>query len=209
MARSAVALGSLCFGFFLVANPAYFVSCSSSEGDGFKYGEAEMLEVVEQLNETALAVESRSELSGYQGELSDLQVEFQLEQARGDSSEEAARLAPMKAGWIESAHACSSRSFVKEAAACASSSSMPLEGTVRITDGDEIVRTLEVQGGMDVLGTSLGRAEFSLYAESVELSLFLIWTPEGGGTFDRVFVYRDPSLAPLDPEQGGAGGGGS
>src|SRR5690606_14053153 len=150
MARSASTLGSLCFGFFLVANPAYFVSCS--DGGGFQYGEADMLEVVEQLNETEhLDIATPSELSGYQ-------IDFQLEQASAVSPEETAQRAPTQASWITSAHACDDRTFVKAAAACSSSSSLLLAGTARIKDGEETVRTLEVQGAMEVHSNLLTQA---------------------------------------------------
>lgn len=196
MARSPFAIGSLCFAFFLVANPAYFVSCSDS---GFQYDEADMLEVVEQLNETEhLDIDSPTELSGYQ-------VDFQLEQSSAASSEASAGRAPRETSWIESAQACDNRTFVKTAAACINTSHLPLEGTVRIKDGEEVVQTLEVRGSMDVPSNLLTYAEFDLNFENG--GVHLVWTDEGGGTFSDVGVYGDLDLPLLDSGLGGAGGG--
>jgi hypothetical protein len=197
MARSPVALGSLCFGFFLVANPAYFISCSDS--GGFQYDEADMLEVVEQLNDTEhLVIDSPSELRGYQ-------VDFQLEQSSEVSSELSAVVGPTAASWIESAHACGERTFVKAAGACGSFSNLYLEGTVRIKDGEDVVKTLEVRGAMEVHSNLLTEAQFGFGTEGVGLGL--VWTDEGGGTFSGVDVQGDLDLPPLDSGLGGAGGG--
>lgn len=199
MARSKFTIGTLCFGFFLVANPAYFISCSSTEDDGFQYDEADMLEVVEQLSDTEpLDIDFPSELRGYQ-------VEFQLEQSSAPPSEQSAQLSPIQASWVKSAHACDQRTFVKAAAACLSTSSLPLEGTVRIKDGEEVVQTLEVEGFMRVHSNLLSQAEFDLSFESVRLHVD--WTEEGGGTFSGVNVHGDLDLPPLESGLGGAGGG--
>lgn len=197
MDRSHSALGSLFFGFFLVANPAYFVSCSA-EDDGFQYDEADMLQVVEQLNETeSLDIETPAGLRGYQ-------IDFQLQQASAASSDETALL-PAQSSWVKAAHACESRTFVRSAAACVSSSSLLLEGTARIKDGEKIVQTLEVEGAMDVHSNLLTHAEFLLSVDDAQLRL--TWTDEGGGTFSGVEVYGDDVLLPSDPGLGGAGGG--
>jgi hypothetical protein len=201
MACSRFALGSLCFGFFLVANPAYFVSCSSTENTedgGFQYDEADMLEVVEQLNAAPhLDIESPSELSGYQ-------LEFELEQSSQGSSDTGAQLAPT-AGWIESAHACDQRTFVKAAAACINISTLPLEGTVRLKSGESVVRTFEVTGAMHVMSNLLTEAEFELSFE--DALLYVSWSDEGGGTFRGVEVWSESGLSPLGSGLGGAGGG--
>lgn len=199
MARSPFAVAGLCFAFFLVANPAYFISCSSAEEEGFQYDEADMLEIVEQLNEAEhLAIDFPTELSGYQ-------VGFQLQQSSAVSSEKSARLVPRQSSWVESAHACDNRTFVKAAAACVSVSSLLLEGTVQIKGGEEVVQTFEVRGALEVYSNLLTRAQFRLDAEGVELSL--VWTDEDSGTFSGVEVYGDWDLPPLNAGLGGDGGG--
>lgn len=158
-----------------------------------------MLGVVEQLNDAEpLDIVSPDELSGYQ-------VEFQLEQASAASSEGSAQVAPRTPSWIQTAHACDERTFVKAAAACESASYLPLQGTVSIIDGGEVLQVLEVSGEMAVHSNLLNEAQFSLNSDGAELNW--VWTDDGGGTFGGVAVSGDLGLDSSAPGLGGAGGG--
>lgn len=200
MARYRLSLSSLCFGFFLVANPAYFTACSvqPENAGGFQYDEADMLLVVEQLNNTeSLPVEFPLELSGYK-------IEFDLVQAT--SSDTTAQFAPGPNSWLQTAHACNQRTFVKEAGACTSSSYLQLEGIARIKDGATVMKTVEVSGSMDVHSNLLSHAYFLLNFEGGDLSVE--WDDEAAEAFSSVVLSGDLNLDEADQDGlGGARGG--
>ncbi len=153
---------TLSFGFFLLANPAFFTGCSA-EAD-FEYDEADMLEVVEDLNE-ATDLRLKNANTGAEH----LELSFQVEQStEGDAS---AQLAPLSNEWIKAAHACGSRSFVKDAHACIDVSRMPLEGTLNFLDEGEVVHTVSLKGEMAVYSRLLTQAEFSFQYEGGTLML--------------------------------------
>ena len=169
--RSVVRAGL--FGLVLVANPAYVTACSADDDDPFTYGEAEMLGLLDQVN----ATESWT-FEGYA-------LSLDLEQRAGEAT-------ARSEGFVRSAYACSSRTFVKSAAACIDSSSMPVEGTAIVValldDGAaEPVATLPVSGSLDVMSLNLDSALLFLYFEggSVEMR----WRK--GGDFELVTSAAD------------------
>ena len=128
-------LTTIAFGLAFVINPAFLLSCDSDEE--FEYGEAEMLELLDELN----AIET--------WEADGREMELHLEQSTGEAL---TRGAP-DIDILMSAEACGNRTFVKSASACVSTTEMPVQGTIIVRDldsGDEIANDQQVQGSFIV-----------------------------------------------------------
>ena len=142
--------------------------CDSSTEPEFDFGEAEMIELLSELNTQTWEVT-------FNGELSTVSLDL------AQSVEEQASLWSSASSAVEfgSAHACGSRSFIGSADACIDMSSLPIEGTLTISSNLEVEsepQTFVVEGALDVFGTTLDnaevwlsnddiRADFSAYAE--------------------------------------------
>ena len=117
------------------------------DGQEFSFGESEMLALLDTLNSETWSDDGYS-------------VDLDLEQSTGEQ-------AMFRAPWtpFQSAHACGNRSFVAEAAACIETSSLPLEGTVTVTDlasGESVTSDIFVSGEILVAGYALDNAEVTL-----------------------------------------------
>ena len=136
-------------------NPV-FSGCDSSTDPEFDFGEAEMVELITELNQQTWEVVFDGELSTLSLELSQ-SVEIQA--SAWSSTIE-----------LGSAHACSSRSFVGSADACIDMSSLPIEGTLTISSNLEVEsepQTFAVAGSLDVFGTTLDNAEVWVSSDDV------------------------------------------
>ena len=145
-------------------NPIYFGGCDTPTPQEFTFGEADMLELMDEINGQTWTVEKENEA---------FELEFQLDQ----QAEEIARLKWMD--FIASAHACGDRIFLAEASACLEMSSLPLEGTMRITnlDTEEVVlEDLAVTGEISVQGYHLTSADIALYSDNTHI---FFYSPDG------------------------------
>ena len=152
------AITYLSVSFLWLINPVVNIGCDQNSENSF--GEEEMLDLMDDINEQVWTFED--------GERS-YQISFQLTQ---QSAEEMASVLD----FMGTAHACGSRSFVASASACIETTSLPMEGTVRISDGvtDEvIIDEQSIQGEMMVMGHELNNAEVYLNAENSEFVLSL------------------------------------
>ena len=145
-------------------NPV-FSGCDSSSEPEFEFGEADLLDLLDDLN-------AQTWQTTVDGELSTLTVDFS--QLTGE--EQAALFSALELG---SAHACSSRNFLAEAEACIDVSSLPIEGTISISSdlADEAEpQVFTVSGSIDVYGTVLNNAEIWVNSDDIQVN----WT----GQFD-------------------------
>jgi len=166
-------LGGLSFGFFLIVNPLFVVSCG--ENSEFEYDEHDMLAVVDDLNEAAaLPVSAGSDEQGYQ-------LRFAIEQSVAGGK--TAHLAP-ESSWISQAHACTQRTFVEEAGACMSTSELRLQGTLFVEQEGSVVHTLDVEGSMFVMGKRLRGADFFFNFDGGTVSLN--WEGASAFTLDSI-----------------------
>ena len=136
-----------------LVNPIYLGGCFDTEAE-FSFGEAEMLTLLDTINEQSWTVEQDD---------SSYELTFSLEQASSDNRYEGASLDIMDS--FASAYACSSRSFAAEASACIDDTFLPIIGTVTIveTETDTIVaEDISLEGEMLVIGTSLNNADVLL-----------------------------------------------
>lgn len=156
-------------------NPV-FSGCNSNTDPEFDFGEAELLDILDDVNNQAWE-------TTYQGEPVTIQTDFVQVSAEGSAS----WLQPIKTSplRIATASACSSRSFLAEAAACIDTSSLPIEGTVTISskvDSESEPETFMVSGSVDVYGTILNNAEIWVSNDDIRLS----WN--GNSTEDDLLV---------------------
>lgn len=149
---------------FWLINPV-FSGCDSSTDPEFEFGEADMIELLSELNSQTWEVT-------FNGELSTVSL---------DLSQSIEAQASLWSSAVEfgSAHACGSRSFIGSADACIDMSSLPIDGTLTISSNLEVEsepQIFVVEGSLDVFGTILDnaevwlsnddvRADFSAYAE--------------------------------------------
>ena len=142
------------FGVFLalccwVVNPAYLMGCGGERG--FTFGEAEMLSLMETLEQETWQVDQAGEV---------YELIFNLEQS--DILELARRPEP---GLVGSALACEDRSFVASASACVDMSYLGIQGTVDVVQRatDELVHSKQTLAGtMTVMGLDLSNVDISL-----------------------------------------------
>jgi hypothetical protein len=144
------------FGVALVVNP--YLACKSTDDDEFEYTEAEMKQAVLGTWEGTAELEGES-----------VAFSLVLEQASDKSKTQSVSAPGVKPQ-------CSSRSFVKPAAACVSMSEMPLTGTITSQNP-------ELNGVLD------GGAHAYLSLDSISLDLVL----ESGKTLSG--ALRDDALS--------------
>jgi hypothetical protein len=180
---------------FLLANPAYFAGCAENQRE-MEFGEAEMLELMAQLNaEPPMAVELPSSMVGYR-------ANFELVQSVEPPAKRAAMPMWLVDDWIVSAHACSGdRDFFAEAEACVDTTTLHLEGAVRLEREGILVAKLPVTGAMDVSGYALDHANIRL--DAADGHIWLKWNAAPDEGFHDLEV--EPELV-SEENLGGASG---
>lgn len=148
---------ALVFGVAFVINPAYVTGCGPTI-DEPDFGEAEMVALLDDLNAMGVS-EIDSDGAVYE-------VELTLEQAEGDDVTAVREQSP----FTSTAYACGSRTFMKSAAACSTTTALAVEGTltIRRVDGPEpvvVVEGLAVSGLIEVYGDHLRSAYVNLELE--------------------------------------------
>lgn len=158
---------------FLLANPAYFTGCSSQRE--MEFGEAEMLDLMAQLNaEPPMVVERPSNATGYR-------MDFELFQSVKPPAQQSNFQAPATENWIVSAHACSGdRDFFAEAQACETVTTLHLEGTVRLKRNGVTVATYPATGSMNIGGYALDHVNIGLRVADSHVWLNWNAAPEEG-----------------------------
>ena len=142
------------FGVFLalccwVVNPAYLMGCGGDRG--FTFGEAEMLALMETLEQEIWQVERGGEV---------FELIFDLEQS--DTLVVTQRHQP---GLMACALACEDRSFVASASACVDMSYLGIKGTVdvvQVSTGELVHSKQTLAGTMTVMGLDLSNVDISL-----------------------------------------------
>lgn len=135
-------------------NPVFTGCDAPPHQEEFDFGEAEMLDVLDNMNSTTWTFE----ING-----SDVEVQVELNQR--SISETAALLSLINLG---SAHACGSRSFFAEAEACIDVTSLPIEGTVSLSpiDTPDEPQVFSVEGSLDVYGNTLSNVDIWVQGEN-------------------------------------------
>ena len=169
-------IGGVCaFAAALVMNPGYFAGCAGDTDDEFEFGEAEMLELVDGLNEQEPFVFSTRDAV--------YRLELALEQEPGEDEGAVAAGSPLLA---RRARACGSRTFMNGASACVSSSGVALLASLRLyrTDGDadELVLEQELAGSLSAWGKKLGASQIVLTKGLTRVQL----DSPGDGDFELV-----------------------
>ena len=143
---------------FFIINPAFIAGCGEEERE-FTFGEAEMLTLLGTVENSPWSYDNNNEA---------YEIEFDLQQ--GDGVEMTQR-APFSL--IESAWACSNRSFVSSAAACVDVSHLGVAGTATIhqLESNDAPIEIEIQGTMTVYGLELNAAELELTHNNGHFSL--------------------------------------
>jgi len=141
---------SSAFVIFFIVNPAFIAGCGQEEEPEFTFGEAEMLSLLGTVEDSPWSYDHNSEA---------YEIEFDLEQ--GESVQMTQR-PPFSL--VESAWACSNRSFVSSAAACVNVSHLGVSGTVTISEleSGEAPIEVDIQGTMTVYGLHLDAAHLDL-----------------------------------------------
>jgi hypothetical protein len=153
--RSALGLFVFCLSF--VINPGYFAGCTSGPG-GPDFGEAEMLELLDEANATG-PFDLEHDGTRYR-------LELTLEQRPGDDVEDlASRRWP--AAFARPALACGHRTFLASAAACVTTSAIPLIARVTFvrldaTGESKLIDDREFAGDLSVSGDKLANAAVDL-----------------------------------------------
>jgi hypothetical protein len=142
------------FGFASVVNPGYFAGCASAGGETFEFGEAEMLELMDDANVTG----PFDIMSGSQR----YRLEVSFEQKSGEDADDIATLR-RRPVFTARAHACGTRTFMQSAAACLTTSEVPLTATVNLYRIDsagetQVVHDEAVDGRFYVWGRKLTNA---------------------------------------------------
>ena len=153
-------------------NPV-FSGCDSESQSEFDFGEAELLDLIEDINE-------QSWEATFDGELSTITVDFDQLVGASDSEDDQASL------WstveLGSAHACDSRNFLAEAEACIDISSLPVVGTITVTsnlDLESEPQIFDVSGSLDVMGKTLDNADLWVRSDEIEASWGARFDSEG------------------------------
>jgi len=128
-------------------NPVFTGCDVPTHQEDFDFGEAEMLDVLDNMNSTTWTFE----ING-----SNFEVQVDFIQRTGT---ETASLLPFVD--VGSAHACGSRSFLAEAEACMDVTSLPIEGTVSLLsiDTPDEPQVFSVEGSLDVYGNTLSNVD--------------------------------------------------
>ena len=143
---------------FFIINPAFIAGCGQEESE-FTFGKPEMLALLDTLENSPWNFDNSNET---------YEIEFDLEQ--GESVQMTQR-PPFSL--VESAWACSNRSFVSSAAACVNVSSLSVAGTVTIhkLESNDAPIEIEIQGTMSVYSLNLDSAELELSHDEGHFSL--------------------------------------
>ena len=153
-------------------NPV-FSGCDSDSQSKFDFGEAELLDLVDEINE-------QSWEATFDGELSTITVDFeQIAGADDVDGEQASVWSNIDLG---SAHACGSRNFLAEAEACVDISSLPVVGTLTVTSNIDVEsepQVFDVSGSLDVIGTTLNNAELWVNSDDIEANWSAQFDTEG------------------------------
>ena len=155
-----------------LVNPVYS-GCDSSDDDEFDFGEAELLDILDEVN-------TQSWETTFDGELSTITVELTQVVADGEVEEDHAYL------WsiieLGTAYACDSRNFVAAAEACIDVSSLPVQGTLTISSNLEVEsepQIFDVSGSLDVFGKILDNAELWLRSDDIQANWNARFNEEG------------------------------
>lgn len=145
-------------------NPALLGGCSKILGPHF--GEAEVVAVVNGANRP---VPYRYEHGGKTYEIS-----FQVAQVQGNDKVSALPGSSRGAA-LRQAHACGNRTFLRSAAACIDTTSVPVEGKLTVKRVGANPATLlsgaQARGELFVAGTELKHARLTLSAEGVSVRI--------------------------------------
>jgi len=169
-------LGRGCRRWFAAAGLLLLASCREKEG--FAYDEADMLEIVDALNDKEYSAEEGKDFSEYD-QPERYRVRFDVKESSKGSKSSIPR-----PGWVWSMDkACKQRTFTKEARRkpCRSESKLLLEGTMLVLDAYEDVVLEEV----DVAGTMF------VWHEVLETA-YLVFGFEGGYLY---FYFDHDELA--------------
>ena len=142
-----------------VVNPALLSGCKTE----FHFTEKEMAGVLTSVNgDNVLSFE-------HQGKK--YQLSLKLEQVAGDDKlEEVSAADTWHATRI--AHACGERTFLRSAAACLDTSTMPIKGTATLLAGDaKLLDNVVVTGDLVVIGTELTNGRITLKADEQTIQL--------------------------------------
>jgi hypothetical protein len=166
------AFTALIFGLAFVINPAYVTGCGSSEDGGPFFGETEMVALLDDFAANAPSV----------FEDGDAQYEIELSLVESDGGDTVSSRSG--SAFASTALACGSRTFMKSASACASMTSMVVEGALTVTriDGPQpvvVVESLPVEGRMAALGNYLDFVTIDLEFGGGTAS----WSTENGMDF--------------------------
>lgn len=163
--RLSTVLAALAVAF--LANPNF--GCGRDQKGVFTFGEAEL----------RAAIEGTWRVSGtFDG--APVTVDFTLSQARAGEVPQPLVITPY----------CESRTFVRPAAACAESTSMPLVGTVTVGRADLLGR--RISGDLRVFGLSFGHASLDL----VVMEKFRIRATLEGGAIEEAHVVGTEIATP-------------
>ncbi len=144
-------------GVLWAVNPGYLGGCNL--GGEFGFGQADMVELLDALNEEEWTFENEDGA-------------FELALSLQAGSGEVASVH----GWspVNTAYACGTRSFVASAGACLDTTTLALDGTVTITDsttGASVALDLVLEGMMEVIGLELSNARVTLNHEDGQIRL--------------------------------------
>jgi len=126
-------------------NPV-ITACSQEEPE-FSFGEEELLDIMNEINETDWEIEEDSELR---------MVQFEL------SQEQAEQAAKTLFSMMNAAKACGTRSFLATAEACLDISSVAVEGWMTVEDPEGEIEEVLIEGRIEVMGHDLDNAMISL-----------------------------------------------
>jgi hypothetical protein len=164
------------FGLTFVVNPGYFAGCASdtSEPEKFEFGEAEMLDLLDEAN-AMVPFELEDGGTRYR-------LELTLEQQAGEDEAEFGSSQQPKAAFASWAHACGRRTFQSSAAACLTTSGVPLRALFSLyrldSDGEvAVVEDGELGGELTVFGTKLNNGMVNVYTRDQRTRIELGYDP--------------------------------
>lgn len=174
------------FGLASVVNPGYFTGCASDDDDlasnraksaKFEFGEAELLDLVDEATGPFELMQANEQY----------RIELMLSQAVGDDHDDTLGLQP-PAAFVSRAYACGNRSFMQKAAACISTTTVPLTALVslykRTPSGDEeVLHEQALEGSMMVLGSQLSNARITLNAADQAIPTRVTLSSDDGKSF--------------------------
>ena len=147
---------------FWSINPI-FSGCESASEDEFTFGEAELLDLLDEVN----AQTWETTVDGV-----DMMVSVEFVQVMGEEileTDEQASLWTLPLFTANSASACGTRSFLAEAEACIDMTSLSVEGVLTLSPIESADEPLvfPVSGSLDVFGFNLDNAELWVSSEDI------------------------------------------